>query len=465
MATLSIRKTIPLLVISPLVLAIGLIGSLAIYYGRKSVDQLSENLMRGTTNHIRDQVVSLMQEAPLINRINANTIYDGQLDLQQQTGWWRYFNSQLTATTVVTDIYFGNQQGDFIGSQKREAEMRVLQSDQARKGWFNQYVVAGEGGLSPTPIASYQYDPRIRDWYKAAQSANQPVWSNVYVGTTSQELLITAAHPVYDRRNQLLGVLGTDMFLREIDQFLGTLEVGKTGEVFIIEQDGLLVASSIGQTIITPDQPLNDDQDDGQSQRISAFNSSEPLISDPVEHLSQAYGDLSLIDNNLRMTRQVKGQRAFISVRPFQDQLGLEWLIVVVVPTRDFTGPLRTQMLIMAVFALVVLAGAVGLGLLVGRWIVAPVLRLHTAAIDVKSQTFDPDDIAHLVKRRDEIGQFAGVFAEMAEIIGEREESMEEQLKYLRLQAPMPDVHRSLDLSELHALQQKAKVIRNMQSH
>ena len=153
----------------------------------------------------------------------------------------------------------------------------------------------------------------------------------------------------------------------------------------------------------------------------------------------------------------------FIAARPLRDNLGLEWLIVVAIPTRDFTGPLRTQTLIMVIFASVVLGIAVGLGWLVARWIAAPILRLHSAAVDVKSKTFTPGDVEHLAQRDDEIGQFANVFSEMAEIINEREESMEEQLKYLRMQAPLTDVRRSLDLSELRSLQQKAKVIREMQ--
>ena len=460
MPSFSIRQTIPILVVMPLVVAIGVIGSLSIYYGRRSMHQLSEDLMQSTTNRIQDQVTGLLQEALLLNRLNASAIESGELNLQNRRDWGRYFTSQLQATTATNYIYFGDQQGYFVGSRIQNNKRFIVLSHEETQGRTYQYDVDDLGEPSTEPSNDYVYDPRSRPWYKAAIAAKRPVWSNAYVGFTAQELLITATYPIYDRRNQLLGVLGADMFITEINRFLEALEVGKTGEIFILEQNGLLVASSIGDTVITH---ANSADNGSQATRISAFESPEALISNTADQLLQEYGDLSLIQTNIRINRMVGDQRMFIAARPLRDNLGLEWLIVVAIPTRDFTGPLRTQTLIMVIFASVVLGIAVGLGWLVARWIAAPILRLHSAAVDVKSKTFTPGDVEHLAQRDDEIGQFANVFSEMAEIINEREESMEEQLKYLRMQAPLTDVRRSLDLSELRSLQQKAKVIREMQ--
>ena len=466
MAALSIRKTIPLLIVIPLVVAIGFIGTLSIYYGRRSVNQLSEDLMQSTTNRIQDQLTGLLQEAQLLNRLNVSAIESEELDLQRRSEWGRYFASQLQAAKATNYIYFGNKQGHFVGSRIQDGKRFAVFSGEDTQGRTYQYDVDDRGDLDSEPSRDYAYDPRERPWYQAAIAARQPVWTDVYLGFTAKELLITAAHPVYDHRNQLVGVMGADMFIREINHFLEDLEVGKTGEVFIMEHSGLIVASSIGETITTQSQQLSANQSADQNAdeitRISAFETPEILISDTAHHLLQAYGDLSLIQNNIRITRRVDGQRMFIAALPLQDSLGLEWLIVVAIPTRDFTGPLRTQTLIILIFASIVLAIAAGLGWFGARWITAPLLQLHATAVAVKAQTFNPGSLAHLIQRDDEIGQFAGVFSEMAEIIGEREESLEEQLNYLRLRAPLPDIRRSLDLSELRALQQKAKVIREL---
>ncbi|MEG3842510.1 cache domain-containing protein [Microcoleus sp. herbarium14] len=44
------------------------------------------------------------------------------------------------------------------------------------------------------------------------------------------------------------GVLGAVFYLPQFTSFLDSLEVGRTGQVFIIDRQGLLIASSTGET-------------------------------------------------------------------------------------------------------------------------------------------------------------------------------------------------------------------------
>lgn len=464
MALFPIRRTLPILITVPLVASVGLIGSLAVVYGRRVVRQLAEEWMFATTNHVQEQVVSLLQEAPLINRINANAIAHAQLNLSTQQDWWVGFTSQLQAADDVMAVYFGNEQGGFIGSQIETDAIQVLRTNRDRPGSVNRYTLDAEGNLPANPTDSLTYDPRIRDWYKAAKAGQRPVWSDVYVGVTTQELLITAAQPIYDAEDELIGVLGTDMSIREVDQFLGSLTLENGGEVFILEANGALVASSLGDTLIAYDTPITDAQDDGQVNRIAAFESPETLISDTASYLLEEFGDLSLVRSNVSLQRTINEQSMLIAAQPLRDDLGLEWVTVVVMPTRSFMGVLRTPILVIGVAMAGMLAIAIALSWLIIRWLVNPILQLHAAAVDVQSQSFDSDEIQRLLAREDEIGQVATIFAEMAEIINEQSESMEEQLNYLRLQAPVPASNRSHDLADLKALQAKAKVIREAQT-
>ena len=421
--------------------------------------------MESVTNRIQDQVTGLIQEALLLNRLNVSAIESGELDLAERQDWGRFFASQLQATTATSYIFFGNPEGYFVGSRFLNGQRFAVTSDDIPQGRIYEYEVNSQGNVSTETSNEFEYDPRERPWYQRAIAARQPVWSDVYIGFTTNELLITAAHPVYDQSEELVGVLGVDLFIREVNEFLRGIEVGKTGEIFILEQNGMLVASSIGETVTTiplPTAQSSSNQAREQLARISAFDSSEPLINGSVNQLLDEYGDLSLIQHNIHMMERVNQQNLFIDARPLTDELGLDWLVIVVIPTRDFTGALRTQTMITLIVAALAVVSAMVAAWLVARWIVAPILRLHTAAVEVKAQRFEPHTIQKLTERDDEIGQFAEVFSEMAEIITEREEGMEEQLKALRLQAPTIGFRRSLDLSGLRALQQKAKVIRDM---
>lgn len=460
MSFFSIRKTIPILIVTPLVVTIGFMSALSIVYGQRSANQLAEELMQSTNSRIQDQVIGKLQEALLVNRLNANAIATGELQLSERRAWRSFFTSQIQVTPSMNYIFFGDTQGYFVGSRTQNGQLFAVFSGPETQGRTYQFDINDQGEILSDPSRDYEYDPRTRPWYKAAIAANRPVWSDVYLGFTVKELLITAAHPVYDQNNQLLGVLGIDVLIGEINRFLANLEIGETGEIFILEPNGMLVASSLGETIVTA---TTAGQADEELMRVSAFDSGDILIRETANHLLQNYGDLSLIQDNIRITRMVGNQRAFIAARPITDELGLEWLVVVVIPTEDFTGPLWTQSLIILIFTCLALVVALGLGHIVARWVAIPLLNLHKAAVDVKSQSFDPQELEYLNERGDEIGQFAHVFSEMAEIISEREESIEEQLKYLRLQTSL-GIRRSLDLSSLRELQQKAKVIRDAQS-
>ena len=70
--------------------------------------------------------------------------------------------------------------------------------------------------------------------------------------------------------------------------FLNNLKIGRSGQVFIIERSGLLVASATKQQLFTLSQ-----QKDAKPQRIKAGDSGDRLISATAQNLTQRFGDLS----------------------------------------------------------------------------------------------------------------------------------------------------------------------------
>jgi GAF domain-containing protein len=83
-----------------------------------------------------------------------------------------------------------------------------------------------------------------RPWYTTSLEQNKgsttpvPVWSPVYQDATGLGLVTTIAVPVYDKSNQLIGVVGLDLTLDEISKSIGTTRFLKTGYSFLVDQDG-----------------------------------------------------------------------------------------------------------------------------------------------------------------------------------------------------------------------------------
>ncbi|MCZ0902234.1 cache domain-containing protein, partial [Microcoleus sp. HI-ES] len=74
--------------------------------------------------------------------------------------------------------------------------------------------------------------------------AGKSTWSKIYSYFDAPKLAITAAQPVYGEDGKLIGILGSDLALSKLNQFLETLKIGKSGQTFIVERSGQLVANS-----------------------------------------------------------------------------------------------------------------------------------------------------------------------------------------------------------------------------
>jgi len=101
------------------------------------------------------------------------------------------------------------------------------------------------------PSFSYSntnYDPRVRPWYVSAKATGGPVWSPIYLFFTG-DLGITYAVPVYDSTKALVGVIGVDYNLRDIEKtMISTLSPGIVQYV-IVTNTFDLVATTVGERL------------------------------------------------------------------------------------------------------------------------------------------------------------------------------------------------------------------------
>jgi len=144
--------------------------------------------------------------------------------------------------------------------------------------------------------------------------------------------------------------------------------------------------------------------------------------------------------------------------------LGLDWLIVVVIPEADFMGHIYAQTRRTLILMIIIGAIAVTLGILISRWITRPMIRLNHAAKKVEDMSFDPVTIQDITARKDEVGELAKVFEDMAIAIGAREQSLAEQIAALKDQNSQIKKARTetkgIEVAYLQALQRKAKLVR-----
>ena len=247
----------------------------------------------------------------------------------------------------------------------------------------------------------------MRPWYEAAKAARTATWSDIYLDFDAQVPVITASQPVYDATGALKGVCATDFLLSvEMDQFLSQLQVGQSGETFVIERSGLLVSSSTAQ-----EEDLLRGEGDA-TERIAATESRNSLVSNTAQYLLDHFGDLNDIQSVQQLSFAVEGQRQFVQVSPFQDERGLDWLIVVAVPESDFLAQIHANTRNTILLSLGALGLATALGLFTAHRISRPILQINQASQAIADGQLDQHIDAQNI---DELNGLAQSFNRMAQ--------------------------------------------------
>jgi CRP-like cAMP-binding protein len=255
---------------------------------------------------------------------------------------------------------------------------------------------------------------------------------------------------VKDAQGEVRGVLGVDLLFRQINEFLQTLTIGKTGQALIIDRQGLLIASSNPQVVAELESHAN---------RLNMAASENQLVAAIAENLLAEFGSFSQVESTLDSSFKWQRKKICFQVKTFRDKLGLDWLIVVIIPESDFMQQVQLQARITLVLEALILCAAVGVGLGVSRWILQPIFQFSQAADDIKSQSFDPQTLENLTQREDEVGELARVFVDMAVETGDRQQSLEEQLSLLNFQIGQSKDN-PYELTALKKWQKKASCIR-----
>ena len=381
-STLTLFKKTPLRVVllAPFILqifaAVSLTGWFSLRNGQKAVKDLAFQLQAEVSNRIDQHLKTYLAVPHMVNQINADAIRLGVLDVEDFPLLEQHFWRQLQLFESVSYITFGSQQGEFIGAERLgEGVFTIEVKDETTGKDKYAYAADGQGKRTAEQVGvSKNYDPRVRPWYVAAQQADRATWSPIYQFSSDAAVRLgaTAVTPYYDNTGNFLGILGTDIVLSHLSDYLQTLKVGQSGQTFIIERDGALVASS------TPSKSSLTIQ--GEALRLEAASSSDVLVRSTARHLMEQLDNFDTIRDSRQFEFKLEGQRHFVQIAPLQDGRGIDWLIAVVVPEADFMAQIDANTRTTVLLCLGALSLATLLSIFTSRWITRPILQLNTAS-------------------------------------------------------------------------------------
>ena len=387
----------------------GLIGYLSWKNGQQAINDLADQLERELINRVEERLNKYLEVPHLINQINANEIQQGELNLENVREMEHHFWQQIQLFNSVTAIYAGiSSEEIFIGAERSsKGTFNIAYWDKyenSANGKFYVYSTDEQGNRGRQLSVHLGYDLLTRPWYQSAATKGEATWGEIYIWTTPYlNIALPAVKPIFAQDGNLEAVLAVDLSLMEISNFLSRLKIGRTGKILIIERDGNIVASSTSQKTFVVKN--------AQTQRVNVSQSTDLLMRSTVENMKARFGELTTIQAWKKFDFHLDKQRNLAQVLPYQDQYGLDWLIVVVIPESDFLARIQEQNKITILLCLIALILAITVGILTSRQIVQPILNLKDAATAISEGEFN-----HKIdlKRSDEVGVLAQAFNSMA---------------------------------------------------
>jgi PAS domain S-box-containing protein len=317
------------------------------------------------------------------------------------------FNTYRLTHRYVNSVYMGRENGSFVRSHERQQPTR--------------------------------YDPRERPWYILAKANPDKVMeTDAYPSVTTNDVNIGVVKALVDDKGYCFGVVGVDVTLVNLTDYLLNSNIIASGKLVLIDRDGIVLASR--------DKKM-------RSENIEHYS---PEIKNVVSEIDHGAAELSFM-----------GEKHFLFYRTLS-QWG--WRVLVLVPSKEIGAQIRDPIL---TTTLGLAAGWLILGTLVLIGLDLLVLRPIKNFTNVTSYITRTSKLNRRVEIRthDEIGELAVSYNRMIDslqqsqvsleekeaVLSEYRDHLEEQVK--ERTAELQDINRQLkrEIAERNIVQQTLK--------
>ena len=168
---------------------------------------------------------------------------------------WKYLKSILSQQETSMSAYAGGQDGSFRQVRRFKAGSKIQNvtiTEEMKFGlrWIpkdrssDSYIFINDGNVNiGTSVATTDYDPRTRPWYKEAALKNKLVITDPYIFSTTGLPGVTIAAPFFDKKS-IAGVVAVDISLETISEFLSSNSISDRSISIIYDSMGIIIASS-----------------------------------------------------------------------------------------------------------------------------------------------------------------------------------------------------------------------------
>ena len=354
--------TIPFVLL--IVGATSLVGSLSYWSGQAAVESLGQHLIKQTNEQVTQELKSYVQMPLLVNRLNVDRVNQGYLDVQDVPILEKALFDRLQQFEQISAVLFVSSEGRFRFVE-RLPRYYLGVADPPQTDSLQIYSLNGQGQRGALVHEMKNFDiRRDRPFYQRAISTGEIGWSPITRYGNSNALTLDASQPVYDQvTQQLLGVFAVHLRLEHLSRFLRQLSIAQAGQILITDQNGSLIATS------TEEEPYTFGDKIKQPNQFYQFklDQSQNELTRSLGNYLRTHSNALTTNQNLSLEFRHRNKAHYIQITPFQDQYGLNWRVISVIPKSYFLAAIQNNTRTTIVLCLLTLITAIVLGLLAGR--------------------------------------------------------------------------------------------------
>lgn len=437
----SIRSLITFPYIIQVTAAVWLIGYFSVQSQQRNASEFSNVLRDNAITYLKQEIAEYLRPTIQIVKLNVDAQKGRPLDTQNPPEVIRQFKTLINVFPSVREVFLGDKTGNYLGVVRQIDDSLLVKVTEnfPRRNWYSLDPLGNLGSLFKSEKS---YDPRIRPWYQQAITTNKVSWTDIYPFVDSPDIGIAATQAIFDQQGKPIYAIAASLNLGRINQFLQNRQFSKSSRTFIIEKSGFLVATS------TKDLPFTIDQA-GKVQRIRAIDSKNPFISQTLAKVRQGQNKFEV-----EVKQQIEGktiqEKQFVEIFSYQDELGLDWDVFVVIPETDFLSQVNQGIITLIWFGIGVIGLLVFIGFRITQRIVKPIFQLRDASLAIASRDFD-----HPISETwiDELSILANSFNQMRDQLQESNLQLQEYSRSLELKVEARTQELEQEISDRIAIQ------------
>lgn len=405
-------------------LAVALTSGLSWRNGQLAVQSLASKLQTEIGDRVKLKVEQYIDAPRRIVESNVNAVTLGQFDIDNLGNAPPHLLAQLNQYPMVSGLLVANERGQFRAVNRRGGH-HLLSAD--RPGIVEDLLITASGKPYPNaqtkPQRLTRPDSRKAPWYRSAVEAGKLTWTPIFQTPEGDrpDLSLNLSQPVYGPDRQLRGVFSAGVVLSWISDALKQIQITPNSQVFILDRQGQLVASSSAEPTV-----IKGAEATPKLRQLRGVESSNSVLKMSAEAIAQRFPK-GLGNQVEQFPLRHDGANYLVHGLICCDHLGLDWQIWVVIPEGDLMAQISRNNQNTLLWSLAALALSIGLGLLMAHLLAKPIGQFSQASRRIAAGDRDlrlnPDQPIR------ELGVLSTTFNQMTQQMGRSFDQLENKVQ------------------------------------